>query len=708
MLLSVNSGICADFYSEMEFDPFYSELNPETINREDTATGEFELKKIIKTKLQERKKNKALKTEQKKPEKEKKAIDESFVAKPKKHLTKAQLERELNKEEREKERIKQKEREKEENLTLIEKVFNIKKDDNEQKKKNKGKENYTPPENPNINIIADFMEYFPDKYEVHAVGNAKVVLKTQGIKIEADKIVFDYDKNILKASDNVILTSPDSVTEGDFLKLDLTKPDGWLENPVTITEDILINAKEAFIYSDNITEYDGVAKILKDEVLNLGGRSFSSYVNQTGIFDDEPKLSDENKGVYKLKANTIIIDSKEDHEVVTVKNAGIYLKNHKIATIPTLKIVSNKAHNNIETNIPEFGSQSMLGMHIGPAVVLNVPGGSTLKLAPILTYGNSKLGIGGIARFRSETNMTQIAYGTSKDNIIIKGRQKLAPGFLLNYSRYANQSEWFLGYRMPRYSLDLTYNRSDYIKDLDLSFSQMYSAGIYVDNKEGYDLSNTHSRFRWMTQTYKPLYKYKNREGNAGLNFGIVAQTAANVYSQGNTLGLFRIGPSLNTQVGKWKQSVVYYQTATAGESPFEFDRYRYGKSNLVFIESVKLCKYLTIGYLASIAMHNQYHDDYHGDDLLQENRFMVSLGPEYARVTIGYDSIRHTTMVLLSMLVGTKDSDVEFKKTIIKNPDKIGREKKEEKKNKRKSYKKYLKKLKKKKEMGENYVGLH
>ena len=462
-----------------------------------------------------------------------------------------------------------------------------------------------------------------------------------------------------------------------------------------MTDDIKITAKDAYIYSDKITEYDGVAKILKDDVLNLGGRSFASYVDQSGLFDDGlNKISEENKGIYKLKANTIIIDSKDDHEIVTVKNAGVYLKNRKLATIPTLKIVSNKAHTNIETNIPEFGSQSMLGMHFGPAVVLNVPGGSTLKLAPIVTYGNSDWGLGGIARFRSETNVTQIAYGSSKENVVVRGKQKLAPGFLFNYSRYSNQSEWFLGYRMPKYSANLTYNRSDYIRDLDLTFSQMYSAGLFVDNKEDYDLSNTHSRFRWMTQTYKPIYKYQNKEGNVGLLLGVVAQTSATVYSQGNTVGLFRVGPSLSTQVGRWKQTLMYYQTASAGESPFEFDRYRYGKSNIALIESIKICKYLTVGYLASISMHNQYHDDYHNDDLFQENRIMVSVGPEYARLTIGYDAIRHTTMMLITMLVGTKDSDIEFKKTIINNPNKIGREKSKQKKTKKKSYKKYKKEL--------------
>ena len=151
---------------------------------------------------------------------------------------------------------------------------------------------------------------------------------------------------------------------------------------------------------------------------------------------------------------------------------------------------------------------------------------------------------------------------------------------------------------------------------------------------------------------------------------------------------MFRIGPSLRTKVGPWQQSLIYYQTAIAGQSPFEFDRYRYGRSNLVLIESLKLCKYLSLGYLASVSMNREVS----ADDLLQENRILLSVGPDYAKLTIGYDSVRRNTMFVLSMLVGTKNSDIEFKKSIIKNPQNIGNSNVKTKKDKRKNYKKYMK----------------
>ena len=545
------------------------------------------------------------------------------------------------------------------------------------------------PSKDGIEITADYMEYFPERYEVEAVGNAKVDFKDQDVVLSATKIVFNYDRNILKANENVVLISKDSITEGDFIRIDLSKPEGVFENPLTKTEDVILKAKEAYVYSDRIEEYDGVAKILKDEKLRFGSNSFAGYIGQGAYIDERFKEKQEEPptGLYKLRANTILIDSKDEHEVITIKNASLFFKDKKVATVPSAKIVTNKTNTNIETNVPEFGSMSKLGAHIGPAVVLNVPGGNTLKLAPIITYGNDDFGFGGIARFRSENNMTEAAYGTSYEEFLLRGKHKLAPGLTLNYSRMTSQSEWFLGYRRPKYSASLNYRKTDYVKDLDLHFSQMYIAGVVVDDAPNRHLDDMEGRFRWMTQTYKPLYTYLNPEGNIGFSTGLVAQTAATVYTTGDVAGLFRVGPALNTKVGPWRQSLMYYQTAIAGKTPFDFDRYRYGRSNIVLLESLKVSKYLSLGYLASIAMNREVGSD----DLFQESRFLVSVGPDYAKVTVGYDAFRQNTMFLFNMLVGTKDSDIEFKKSVIKNPNKFGKEKTKSKKSKKKDYKKYL-----------------
>ena len=713
--LSSNMTFSADFYPELGMDPFYSSFNPEYINEDETNTSGDSLVDLLKNKKQND--TQKVKKERKffiskKDDSESDIEDEllretenvdissddsvlpddvevektkkdSFIA-PKKNRG-ANLVKELEKEEKEKLKAQQAQLEVEKEKFSFKKLWPFSKQNDE-----RIAETQDVNKEPAIEITAEYMEYFPEKFEVEAVGDARVNFVQQGTVLSANKIIFNYDRNILTAKENVVLIAKDAITEGDFIKLDLNKPEGWLENPITTTEDIKLTAKEAFVYSDRIEEYDGVAKILKDEKLRFGSASFAGYINNTvesGAKDQDLNLSAVN-GLYSIKAKTIFIEAKEDHEIVTIKNADLYFKKHKVAAIPSAKIVSNKTHTNVETNLPEFGSMSLLGAHIGPAVVLNVPGGSTLKVAPILTYSKEKFGIGCIARFRNEYNMTEAAYGTSRDEFLLRGKHKIASGLTLNYSRLTNQNEWFLGYRKPKYSASLNYRRSDYIKDLDLRFSQLYIAGVVVDDRANQDLGDMEGRFRWMTQTYKPLYSYRNEEGNIGFSTGLVAQTVATTYTSGEVAGLFRVGPAISTMVGPWKQTMLYYQTATAGETPFDFDRYRYGRSNIVLIESLKVCKYLSLGYLASIAMNREVKSD----DLFQESRFLVSVGPEYAKVTIGYDAFRRNTMFLFSMLVGTKDSEIAFKRSVIKNPEKFGKKDTKTKRTKKKDYKKYLK----------------
>lgn len=708
LFVFTNNSFAYDYYPEIGSDPFYSNLNPLSVEKDveikehesifnkkdNTQKSKFWerfTKKIDKYDIEnedeeivpdsENEENLNSKVKNVLPDDEQIEEDEKFV-RPKKN---SDFVKELEKEEREKEKLQTQVNE-QEKVSLREKLKFWKKQEKSQVFEPEIQEN-------DIEFTADNMEYFPERFEIEAIGNAKINFKKAATIITANKIIFNYDRNILRAKDNVVLISNDSVTEGDFIRLDLTKPDGILTNPCTTTESIKIKAKEAYIYSDKIEEYDGVAKVLKNEVLRFGVTSFANYVDQGNVLTKNTNKNQMEKGVYAMKARTIHIDARDDHEVITVKNADLYLKDKKIATIPSARIISNKSRTNIETNLPEFGGTSMLGSYFGPAVVLNVPGGSTLKLAPLLTYGDSDLGIGGLARFRNAHNMTEVAYGTSKDNLLIKGRQRIAPGLVFNYSKYMNSSEWFLGFRRPKYAASLDYTRNDYVKDLGINFSQRFSAGAFVDQvADGpeKEFRDAEGRFRWMTQSFKPFYSYKNEESNISVNAGVVAQTSATVYTTGDVHGLFRIGPALNTQIGRWQQSLMYFQTAIAGQSPFEFDRYRYGRSNFLVIESFKLSKWLTLGYLASVAMNK----DVSTDDSIQESRLLIALGPDYAKLTIGYDAYRHNAMFLLSMLVGTEDSDIEFKRTVIQNPNKFGKENSKP-KQKKKNYKQYVKEAK-------------
>lgn len=513
-------------------------------------------------------------------------------------------------------------------------------------------------ESSDVEVEADYLEYYPDKSEIEAIGNAKIYLPKQDVTLYATKIVFNHDLNTVTASDNVRLVSKESETTGDFVNLNLSQDDGIIKNPLTKTYDIHVKAKEGRIYSDRIEEYDGVAKILKNYDVMFGARSFGSYVNQGRLDLHEEKMKAKDSGVYHLKAKEININSLDEHNVITMKNTSVYARKIKLGIIPSVKVVAGKQSAVFESNIPEIGSTSNLGMYAGPAIVLNMPKASTLKLAPLLTYSDHKFGVGAFARYTHEKNRTELMYGTSEDKFLVSGQQMLTDRLSLRYSQNTYQDEWFLGYRRPRYSADLQYNRADFVDDLGLTFTQRYSVGYFVD--EDTNITKGEMRMRWMTQAQKSFYRYQNKDKNILVDAGLISQTSASVYSKGTVTGLFRFGPILTTRLGPWKQSVIYYQSATANESPFGFDRYAYGKSNLVFVEELRLCKYLTLGYLSSLAL---LKDSEYNDNVWQENRILLAVGPDYAKVTLGYDIVRQNTMVMLSMLVGTKDTEIDFKK---------------------------------------------
>ena len=324
-----NAAYCADYYPEMGMDPFYSSLNPEYINEDESAQDES-LVKLIKRKKAEKAEKKKLKELQKKlnpkEQTEQEVIEEPKIPENKVYEKPTQVE-----------------------LNLLEpakvqpKVFGTLKDDTEKKaikgilpgetpdkpiKKGKKNQFVTPKykdnadlanqldkeeqakerelqpkdadpiaflrkylwpfnkkekeeaidneENilPDVELSADYMEYFPDRYEVEAVGNAKVDFKKHNTILRAHKIVFNYDRNVLRAREDVELITSDGKTEGDFIKLDLNKPEGWIENPASKTSSIKISAKEAFIYSDRLEEYEGVAKVLRNDTVRFGATTF--------------------------------------------------------------------------------------------------------------------------------------------------------------------------------------------------------------------------------------------------------------------------------------------------------------------------------------------------------------------------------------------------------------------------------------------------
>lgn len=556
------------------------------------------------------------------------------------------------------------------------------------KNKNEKKQQLQQTNNSSISLTADETNYKPDTNEIEAIGNAKFEIAGQDFVLYGDKIIFSYDTSSLKAYGNVKIIKEENVTTGDFIYVDMTTACGWIQNPVTSNYSVSIKAKEAYISSDKIQENDGIIKILEDRRIEALGSGYSSILSNLDLEVGDSYMQKPEPTSLKFKVKEIIVTPKKEHNNIVLKGVDVYYKKLRIASLPTIKMTSDKNGAAMQTNAPEIGGDNILGMYFGPSYVANLPFSSTLRISPLLVYDtdDDKFGIGGYLKFMNETNETQLAYGSAKENFILKGKQKITDNLQLLYNQNAYASEWFMGARRPAYGVALTYKDKYYIEDLDSHFEHLLSIGAFADSDRRSFSKSGEGRIRWMGQLNRDFFRFTNSENTFSAFGGIGLQGMVSQYTTGDTFALGRIYPYLSTTFGRWSQSLSYYQTGVGGKTPFVFDDYYYGKSSLQIVEGIKINKYLSVGYVGTMAISgresycNGPRKNTDIDDLMQENKFLISIGPDEAKVTFSYDITRQTTSLYYSMLLGSKDMDIKFDKTIINDPMSISSEEQENK----------------------------
>ena len=322
-------------------------------------------------------------------------------------------------------------------------------------------------------------------------------------------------------------------------------------------------------------------------------------------------------------------------------------------------------------------------MFVGPGFVFELPKGSVLKAIPILNY-HHRIGVGGIGRFNSGTNMTQVAYGTAQSKILVRGKQKLDDNLFLQYGMNDYMNEWWLGRRRPKYGLDLVYEKgysskdflykghaSEYSHRLDLGYYQDIDKDKHFGELHGKNIGTT--RARYMAQASQNIFDYRNEEKQTAFSFDFAAQLAAALYGTGDTQFIGRIGPRMHTQIKRWMQDIGFYQSVYQDHSPMPvFDAYRYGRANVYAREYIRLCKYLTLAWFGSINLSN----DSPNDKLFQENAFYISVGPEDVKFNIGYDFIRENTFFTMEVMMDAKGTRVDYDKLVIKQDKKPQKDK--------------------------------
>lgn len=565
------------------------------------------------------------------------------------------------------------------------------------KRLNKGKVEASAPVEQTSDMATldcDYMEYFSDKTELQATGNAVMKFPQNNSTLKADKIIYNQTTNLIKAFGNVVLISSNQEMNGDFLQVDLNEENSLMDNPNSDLNQIHARAKKGYMYGDKTVAENGDFVVTKKMPIDMRADMFGPDLDRMFVKPEDKGyfMKDSHGSKIRLATNEMIINSTATHDDVLLKPAFIYANGKKILTIPHVSIHSNKKHDFVEANYPELGTMTNMGMYAGPGFVFDTPHGSTLKLVPIVNYqndsdnpDNSKLGFGGIAKFKSGTNQTDIAYGTANKVFLMRGIQYLDDDLYLQYGANTYIDDWFLGFRMPRLMGELVYN-NNYVtpnffgKNRDLGFSQRATAAYIQDGiaglngvKLGEDGVGT-LRLKYMAQLSQTLYRFGKQDADLFHgNFDILGQSSIGVYGTGDTQIIGRIGPAIHTQWKYWMQDVGYFVSAYDDHTPLiNFDPYYYGKSNFYTRQSLRICKYLTASWLVSLNLSGDAPDG----NSLQENCFFLGIGPDDIRLNIGYDTVRQQSFITMSMHLDAKGSQLAYKKMVVKNPDMLGKEK--------------------------------
>lgn len=571
------------------------------------------------------------------------------------------------------------------------------------KYRKKPAEVYVEPEVKNQALLdCDTMEYFSDKTELHADGHVVMFFPKNNSTIKADRVVYNQTSNLIKAYDNVVLISDGKEILGDYMLVDLNEENSYMDNPATDTFQIRSRAKKGYMYGDKIIQEQGSIYVTKKTMIHLKSEMFGPDLDTMYVANQDKSSykTDSHGDKFKIRTDDLIINSKPEHDTITLKHAEIYFNEKKVGTIPSITMHTNKAQDYIEGNYPELGSITNLGMYAGPGFVFDTPGGTTLKLIPILNY-DSQFGFGGLAKFKSATNKTDFGYGSVNNLPLIRGKQKLDDNLYIQYGANQYLDDWFLGFRMPKYMGEVIYEdlfmNDDFLgKNLHMDFKHRIAAGYVQDNevgsgnvgKLGSEGNVGTMRLKYMAELAQTVYSHnvdsrflasawsqevKDKDSILATRLDMVFQGSAAVYGTGDTQMIARFGPRLHTQYKYWMQDLGYFLSGYSDQTPLVlFDKYMYGRSNAYIRESLRVSKYLTLSWFGSLNLANDSWDG----NMIQENGFYFSIGPDDIKLNVGYDTVRQQTFVTMALNLDAKGSSVEYKRMEIKNPEKVGKNK--------------------------------
>ena len=529
--------------------------------------------------------------------------------------------------------------------------------------------------------------YYVEGDDVIIAENSAVVrFPRQKITVTADKFEYSNTNNTVKAIGNVVIKGKGHEIFSDYIQVNINEEEISIDNILADFPNFKIEAKNGISRDDTMYLYNGYLQSNEARSLTMPSRMIRGIspdglipVEEKDKYFIQRKLIDDNTTT--IFSDKVYLNAKDDHDVISLKNSKVYYGNNKVFKVPSATVYMDKSHSVFEASYPEIGSISQLGMFAGPGFAFDIPHAGIMKIIPFLNYRKSKLGVGGVMRYRSANNLTELSYGSVSDIYMLKGYQYLDDNLTFRYGINSYMEDWFLGPRRPKYMAELLTSGGHTIhnslkKGLNLDYRYLASLGYYHNsmyniNFETFDASNFGTmRGRYMAQIQQELYKYYNRENHTRFMLSTLLQGSAALYGNGSTQFIGRAGLSAQSQYKYWVQNIAYFLSASQDGTPMErFDAYRYGTSSVMILEAIRLCKFLSLAWSGMLTLS----DDSPNKRMVQESSFMFIIGPDDCKVTLGYDYVRKVTYITLGFSLDTSRSKLDYNVMEIKNPDKFG-----------------------------------
>ncbi len=523
-----------------------------------------------------------------------------------------------------------------------------------------------------LELTSENVDFYPETSQYVAKGNAVLVIPEEQVQLSANEIIVDQRNYEIIGIGNVKIVKNGADCYGDYIRLNTKKESSFFKNPILYYSEITINADKATMLANETIAKDGSAIIEKDSSMILSTSEFGGVL--TDRFFDPKRQFDSTKNNYKVVAKKILVKREQDKNTITFKSASIYRGKYKIGYSPSFTMAADKDVNYIETTFPEFGNRSRIGTYVAPSIVMGLPNASTFKAGPLFSLNTDmKFGIGAFARLNTPKSQSNFMYSSATGNFLVDASYRFTDDLSLNFVGNDYMDTGWMGGQMPNYGIELAYDKKANVPQANVWIRNRLSAGFFDDNRDyGRNTLKT-MRYKWQAEAYnaKPLLNWEKY-----LMLGYAYQHDFSLYQTGERTGVLRAGPRIYSDLGRLLWEVTYFAGGQYSESPFIFDRYRYGKNNVRFRGQYYINKYLSLAYYASANIGGRDYED----RWLTENQFIASVGTEDLKLRIGFDTVRNSSVVGFDMLLGSNKALVEFDEMKVVDFDARAKEKKDKK----------------------------